>query len=158
MGNYDLTCLRMKKAPDGYDYPIVDDNTAFNQFLDNDRSQLVSFRKGVRWALLSAMKIWEPERWSGLADLNDSDAKWICELHYHQVRCGLHGALPAVAYKLAIDALADSLDPTLADAKKPKRLPAETAKRNADRERINRLLGSRPLPSAETRLFKGLIA
>eukprot|EP00972_Heterocapsa_arctica_P072283 10676883-Heterocapsa_arctica.AAC.1 len=52
--------------------------------------------KGVRWALWTAMKIWEPERVSGLPHLDASDAKWIGELHGHQVGCGLHGALPAV--------------------------------------------------------------
>eukprot|EP00972_Heterocapsa_arctica_P037706 5549736-Heterocapsa_arctica.AAC.1 len=53
MGNYDLTCLRMKKAPDGYEYPTVDDNTVFNLFfLANYSGKLASFRKGVRWALL----------------------------------------------------------------------------------------------------------
>eukprot|EP00972_Heterocapsa_arctica_P062430 9202589-Heterocapsa_arctica.AAC.1 len=62
MCNYDLTVLRMKKG------------------LANDRGKLASFRKGVRWALLSAMKIWEPERVSGLPGLDASDAKWIGEL------------------------------------------------------------------------------
>eukprot|EP00972_Heterocapsa_arctica_P025257 3720705-Heterocapsa_arctica.AAC.1 len=96
MGNYDLEILRMKRFPDGYEYPTVDDNSALDKFLHDDRGELASFRKGVRWALMSASKIWEPECVSSLPSLDASDTKWVRELHGHQVRCGLHGALPAV--------------------------------------------------------------
>eukprot|EP00972_Heterocapsa_arctica_P061344 9045020-Heterocapsa_arctica.AAC.1 len=97
----------MKKYPHGYEYPTVDDNSAFDKFLAGDRSKLASFRKGVRWALMSAIKIWEPKRILGLLSLDASDARWVGELHLHQVRCGLHGSLPAVVYKISIDSLTD---------------------------------------------------
>eukprot|EP00972_Heterocapsa_arctica_P082549 12164254-Heterocapsa_arctica.AAC.1 len=71
------------------------------------------------------MNIWEPERVSGLPGLDAPDAKWIGELHSHQVRCGLHSALPAVVYKISIDALTDSLYPSLAEASQPVPMTAE---------------------------------
>eukprot|EP00972_Heterocapsa_arctica_P027965 4113512-Heterocapsa_arctica.AAC.1 len=84
MGNYALSVLRMRRCSDGYDYPTVDDNSAFDKFLSDDRGKLASFRKGVRWALLSASKIWEPQRVSSLPSLDGSDAKWVRGLHAHQ--------------------------------------------------------------------------
>eukprot|EP00972_Heterocapsa_arctica_P040565 5977434-Heterocapsa_arctica.AAC.1 len=97
----------MTKAQNGYDYPTVDNNSAFDKILPGDCTKLVSFRKGARWALMSSMKTWEPDRISGLPEFDASDAQWIGELHNHQVRCGDHGSCPAVVYKVAIDALTE---------------------------------------------------
>eukprot|EP00972_Heterocapsa_arctica_P115342 16447197-Heterocapsa_arctica.AAC.1 len=74
----------MKRCSDGYEYPTVDDNSAFDRFLPGDRGKLASFRKGLRWALLSSSKIWEPEHVSSFPGLDASDAKWVRGLHGHQ--------------------------------------------------------------------------
>eukprot|EP00972_Heterocapsa_arctica_P028093 4132971-Heterocapsa_arctica.AAC.1 len=74
MGNYDTACLRMFRANNNYDYPTVDDNSAFDRFLPGERGKLASFCKGVRWALMTSMKIWESDRISGLPEFDASDA------------------------------------------------------------------------------------
>eukprot|EP00972_Heterocapsa_arctica_P022470 3305235-Heterocapsa_arctica.AAC.1 len=107
---------------------------------------------------MSSTKIWEPDRISGLPEFDASDARWIGELLNHQMRCGDHGSCPAVLYKVAIDAPTNSLFPSIAESSQSAPLQAEKARRIADRDRVNRLLASRPFPSDETRLFKGLIA
>eukprot|EP00972_Heterocapsa_arctica_P113802 16439178-Heterocapsa_arctica.AAC.1 len=46
-GNYNMSILRMTKAsPNSYEYPTVDDNSAFDKFLSDSRGKLASFRKG----------------------------------------------------------------------------------------------------------------
>eukprot|EP00972_Heterocapsa_arctica_P030147 4441169-Heterocapsa_arctica.AAC.1 len=44
--------------------------------------------------------------------------------------------------------------PRGAEASQPVPLTAEKERRQSDRGRINRLIGTRPFPSSETRLFK----
>eukprot|EP00972_Heterocapsa_arctica_P016459 2429336-Heterocapsa_arctica.AAC.1 len=89
---------------------------------------------------MSSRKIWEPDRISGLPAFDASDARWIGELYNHQLRCGDHGLCPAALYKVAIDALTDSLFPTIAESSETASLKAEKARRTADRARINLLL------------------
>jgi hypothetical protein len=88
-----------------------------------------------------------------------SDAQWIAELHRHQERVGpFDNELPAAAYKIAIEHLEDSLAPTLGQAADTAFIKTEKARHDADRARISKLLGTRPLPSPEIRRYKGFIA
>eukprot|EP00972_Heterocapsa_arctica_P081472 12009408-Heterocapsa_arctica.AAC.1 len=132
MGNYNLSILRMKKALNCYDYPTVDDNSVFHKFIPDDRSKLASFRKGLRWALMSSTRIWEPELISSLPEFDASDARWIGELHTHQMRVGDKGSCPAALHKVTIDALTGSLFPTVAESSQSAPMAAEKTRRIED--------------------------
>eukprot|EP00972_Heterocapsa_arctica_P066793 9855793-Heterocapsa_arctica.AAC.1 len=74
----------MVPAKNGYSYPTVVDNSAIDRFLPTDRGKLASYRKGVRWALMSATRLFEPDLYSSFPSFDASDARWIGELHKHQ--------------------------------------------------------------------------
>eukprot|EP00972_Heterocapsa_arctica_P004580 681064-Heterocapsa_arctica.AAC.1 len=97
---------------------------------------------------MSSTRLREPNRFADLPAMDASDAQWIVDLHMHQDRCGPIGSdLPAVAYKIAIDLLTDSVYPELtADSTFIK---SEKVRREADRAKVTKYLGARPLPSPE---------
>eukprot|EP00972_Heterocapsa_arctica_P004926 730015-Heterocapsa_arctica.AAC.1 len=80
-----MACLRMVKSNNDYYYPTVVDNSVIYMFLPTERGKLASFRKGVRWAIMSSIRLWEPDRCSSLPAFDASDARWIGELHNHQL-------------------------------------------------------------------------
>eukprot|EP00972_Heterocapsa_arctica_P073965 10917292-Heterocapsa_arctica.AAC.2 len=129
-----------------YDYPTVFTNSALDSFLSTEYGKLASYRKGLRWSLMTAIRLFEPERCSSLPSFDNSDAKWIAGLYQHQSRCGTQGLCPAVLFKVAIDHLSDSCFPTIDEASDPNKQKAEKARTTKDRARITNLLGSRPFP------------
>eukprot|EP00972_Heterocapsa_arctica_P027673 4069572-Heterocapsa_arctica.AAC.1 len=54
-GVYDRTCLNTQKDASGtYEYPTNVDHSVINDFLSDDHSKLATYRKGLRWALMSS--------------------------------------------------------------------------------------------------------
>eukprot|EP00972_Heterocapsa_arctica_P063005 9295349-Heterocapsa_arctica.AAC.1 len=74
VGAYDKACLRMTKAANNHEYPTLVDNSAIDSFLKNDCSKLASYRKGVRWSLMTSTSLREPNKFFELPDINASDA------------------------------------------------------------------------------------
>eukprot|EP00972_Heterocapsa_arctica_P011292 1655525-Heterocapsa_arctica.AAC.1 len=107
---------------------------------------------------MTSVRLREPDKFTSLPAMHASDAQWIAELHRHQDRCGPFDTdLPAVVYKVAIDHLTDSLFLTEQTANSTF-IKQEKARRDEDRAKVTKLLGSRPLPSSEARNYKGFIA
>eukprot|EP00972_Heterocapsa_arctica_P008609 1258509-Heterocapsa_arctica.AAC.1 len=73
-----------KDASGKYEYPTLVDHSVINSFLKDDHSKLATYRKGLRRALMSSVRLREPGRYSSLPELKASDAQWIVELHKHQ--------------------------------------------------------------------------
>eukprot|EP00972_Heterocapsa_arctica_P051463 7569946-Heterocapsa_arctica.AAC.1 len=78
----------MAMAANKHEYPTLVDNSATYNFLRGDRNKLASYRKGVRWSLMTSTRLREPDKFSDLPTMNASDAQWIAELYRHQDRCG----------------------------------------------------------------------
>eukprot|EP00972_Heterocapsa_arctica_P039796 5864141-Heterocapsa_arctica.AAC.1 len=75
-GAYDKACLNIPTAANGYDYPTIVDNSVINDFLFGEYSKLATYRKGLRWALMTSVRLREPNRFSSLPAMVASDAQW----------------------------------------------------------------------------------
>eukprot|EP00972_Heterocapsa_arctica_P061147 9016370-Heterocapsa_arctica.AAC.1 len=76
-----------KDAGGTYAYPTNVDHTVINDFLRGEHGKLATYRKGLRWALMSSTRLREPSRFSDLPAMEASDAQWIVALYMHQDRC-----------------------------------------------------------------------
>eukprot|EP00972_Heterocapsa_arctica_P048311 7124358-Heterocapsa_arctica.AAC.1 len=61
-GAYDRDCLKMRPDPSGgkYSFPTLVDHSVINDFLRGEHGKLATWRKGVRWALMSSTRLREP--------------------------------------------------------------------------------------------------
>eukprot|EP00972_Heterocapsa_arctica_P071247 10524382-Heterocapsa_arctica.AAC.1 len=141
----------MVQAANSHFYPTLFDHSVIDNFLQDDRSKLATYRKGVRWSLMTSVRLREPSKFLSLPAINSSDAQWIVELHKRQEIIGPLDTfeLPAMVYKVAIEHLTDSLSPTLSQASDTAFIKLEKERRQEDWVKIAKYLGSRPLPSSE---------
>eukprot|EP00972_Heterocapsa_arctica_P096050 14169256-Heterocapsa_arctica.AAC.1 len=159
MGQYDKVILKYVTAANKHAYPTLYHNPLMDDYLVKDRSKLGTWRKGLRWSLMTSVRLREPRFVLSLPSVNASDATWIIALHKHQARIGNPETdLPAVVYKVAIEHMSDNLAPDLVQQNDPVYIKTEKEKRAADRARIAKYLGARPLPDPEYRQHKGFIA